>query len=338
MLVLSDQDVTQLLLDLNQNESRRLLGSLSSALAEFSTQSPSKPSIYQPLRAAITTGDNHTTLFMPVSNTTSTGIKIVTAAGRTAEISGVINVFTPEGRLTGLLSAVEITAFRTALATMTVLVRCPKIVKSHVCIFGAGKQSEWHARLALSLFPGEIKSVTFVNRRAKRFENLKGIQQSFPQVTVNFLSNEGNDSYQKELASLLASSGVIFCCTPATEPLFPYGYVATNPDGPRFFSLIGSYRPQMQEVDAQTVLSGNGKILVDSKEACLAESGELINAKVKPDQLIEVGDLFNSNQDPPSGCNIVFKCVGMGIMDLTTANAVLQMAAEKGIGREVAKF
>lgn len=348
MLVLSEQDVSQLLLHLNQDECNRLLKSLSSALVRFSAQSSSgsqsEAIIHQPLRSTITTKEKHTSLFMPVSNTTSTGIKIVTLSGSTGEIRGVINVFTPEGRLAGLLSAAEITAFRTALATMTLLLRCPSIHKGHICIFGAGKQAEWHARLALLLFPEEITTVTFVNRRAGRFERLVSIRQSHPQIKINFLAKEGNDKYHTELESYLALSDVVFCCTPSTEPLFPSNYLTTGSHRSAFISLIGSYKPHMQEVDSKTLLSGEeGKVYVDSKEACLAEAGELIMAKVDEEQLVELGELFEpernqSSINPPVGRNVVFKCVGMGIMDLTVANTLLEMAAEKGLGLEVAGF
>jgi ornithine cyclodeaminase len=59
--------------------------------------------------------------------------------------------------------------------------------------------------------------------------------------------------------------------------------------------------------------------------------------------LVEIGHLFTSDKEelsqyPPSGYNIVFKCVGMGIMDLTVSNALLQMAIEKGLGLDVANL
>ena len=348
MRVLSEQHISQLLVHLERKECKNLLETLSSALSQFSAQNQpryiSQATIHQPLRSVITTKSNNTSLFMPVSNTASTGIKIVTASGLTGDINGVINVFTPEGRLTGLLGAVELTAFRTALVTMTLLWRCHKILKRHICIFGAGQQAEWHARLILLLFPDTVASVTFVNRSAARFRKLEGIRSGNPHVTINFLSKEGNANYDTELVSYLAQSDVIICCTPATEPLFRYESVSNPSAISRFFSLIGSYRPDMREVDTQTLLSGEDEnIFVDSKEACLAEAGELIEAKVGADQLVEIGHLFTSGKEglsqyPPSGYNIVFKCVGMGIMDLTVSNALLQMAIEKGLGLEVANL
>jgi ornithine cyclodeaminase/alanine dehydrogenase-like protein (mu-crystallin family) len=349
MLLLGEEDVSQLLLSLSQDECKQLMRTLSSALADFSTQSSSKSLssqsenlIHQPLRSNIMTKHRHRSLFMPVSDTNSTGIKIVTISGRTGDIVGVINLFTPEGRLIGVLSATEITAFRTALVTMTLLSCCSNIPRRHLCIFGAGRQALWHARLALLLFPSSIKTITFVNRHAGRFENLV-LPQDLPQVAVNFVAKEGNPAYDTQLRSHLSASDVVFCTTPSTQPLFPHEYLEEQPSQPRFISLIGSYQPHMQEIDSATLLSGGGRIYVDSKEACLAEAGELIMAGVKEEQLIELGELFQPDQkDSRAGlseeAHVVFKCVGMALMDLTVAKSLQDMATKKGLGIDIPSF
>jgi ornithine cyclodeaminase/alanine dehydrogenase-like protein (mu-crystallin family) len=201
------------------------------------------------------------------------------------------------------------------------------------------------------LFPQEVKKVTFVNRGRKRLEQINNgllaeLRQRYPGLRTEILAQEGTPDYAEKLQSELASSDVIFCCTPSTEPLFPYSYL--EPKGneqwkQRFISLIGSYKPHMQEVDTQTILSGGGKIFVDSKEACLEESGELIRAKVSEDQLIEIGQLFtpsygSTSVSIPDRSNMIFKCVGMGIMDLVIANTLLDIAKELNIGVEMDGF
>ena len=346
MLLLSENNVLQLLQNLNQNECMEIIRSFSSALADFSTQSASfrpERTIYQPLRSYITTKDNNRSLFMPVSNTTNTGIKIITRSGRTGSLTGVINVFTPEGQLTGLLSAAEVTGFRTSVATLSLLSRCCNIPKRHICVFGAGKQAEWHTRLILLLYPSVVETVTFINRASGRLQRLLAdLQPVLSSVNIKFLVKDGNAEFEPQLRSRLAESDIIFCCTPSTSPLFPHEYLSgTQPAKSRFISLIGSHKPSMQEIDAHTLLSGGGDIYVDSKTACLAEAGELIMAKVNEQQLVEIGKLFASNQKIISsevGQNVVFKCVGMGLMDLVVAKTLLDMAAERGLGTIVDDF
>ncbi|KAF7163746.1 hypothetical protein CNMCM5623_008504 [Aspergillus felis] len=357
MHILSEPDVSRILRHLTPEQCHILLDALSEALVTVSSET-TKPEperlVHQPLRTTITTKDQNLSLFMPVSNTTSTGIKIVTASQREG-IIGVINIFSPEGRLLGLLSAAEVTAFRTALATMTLFTRCTSIAKTHILIFGSGRQAEWHARLALLLVPRLVRRITFINRGRRRLEEMERdviaeLRDSYPDIVFATLTREGTDEaeYEVRLRAEVASCDVIFSCTPSTEPNFPYGYLSststtTSAPKQRFISLIGSYKPHMCEVDTETILSGGGKIYVDSREACLEESGELIKAQVRGEQLTEIGELFGrlGKSEPivvPEGCNVVFKCVGMGIMDLVIGKKLLDIGVEKGLGMNVDGF
>ncbi|KKA20927.1 Proline utilization protein PrnX [Rasamsonia emersonii CBS 393.64] len=338
MLLLPEKELAHLLRRLTTEQCQQLLHALSDALGTFSAQtvSAAEKLIHQPLRSHIVTRDGDTALFMPVSDTSTTGIKIVAIPAQGGGVQGVINVLSPQGKLMGVLSAAEVTAFRTALATMTLFTRCVSLPKRHILIFGSGRQAEWHARLALLLVPDEIETITFVNRGRKRLEKIEHevlpeLRQRYPKITMRVLAKEDTPDYDTHLRSLLASSDVLFCCTPSTEPLFPYVYLQTT-GRQRFISLIGSYKPHMQEVDTETLLSGGGRVYVDSKEACLEESGELIRAGVREEQLVEIGELFAGGKTvtvtPSPGENVVFKCVGMGIMDLVVAKTLLSMAVQ----------
>jgi ornithine cyclodeaminase/alanine dehydrogenase-like protein (mu-crystallin family) len=341
--------VSQILHHLTRKQCHSFIDAMIEALVSVSSDSINSPSerfIHQPLRTTFITKENNLSLFMPFSNTAKTGIKIVTVA-RTGGIWGAINIFSSDGRLLGLLNAAEITAFRTALATMTLFVRCSSLKKENIVIMGSGKQAEWHARLALQLVPEQVRKITFINRGSRRLHEMERevitpLRCAYPNIIMTSFAKEDNPEYGDRLRSEIAASNVIFSCTPATEPNFPYSYLQQSPRQ-RFISLIGSYKPHMQEIDSETLLSGDGKIYVDSKEACLEESGELIQANVAEDQLIEIGELYhgygNSEavQVPDCG-NIIFKCVGMGIMDLAVALKILNIAHEQGLGMEVDGF
>ncbi|KAJ6049675.1 hypothetical protein N7444_006391 [Penicillium canescens] len=351
MHILSEPDVAHIFRSLTQSQCQTFISTLSNALVSITReQNPETPAsdrlIHQPLRTVFATKANNTCIFMPVSDTETTGIKVVTVSE--TGIQGVINVFNPEGRLQGLLAAAEVTAFRTALATMTLFVRCTTIRKDNVVVFGCGRQAEWHARLALLLYPEQIRCVTFVNRGRGRLEEYKRdvvdeLRQRYPSVLFNTLAKEGVDGYEERLGELLGAADVIFSCTPAVQPNFRFEVLEARPKQ-RFISLIGSYKPHMREVDARTLLSG-GKVYVDSKAACLEEAGELIEAEVGEEQLVEMGDLLGARTgvmeetvDVPAGCNVVYKCVGMGLMDLVVGKKVLDVGAEMGLGTHVAGF
>lgn len=256
------------------------------------------------------------------------------------------------------MSAAEITAFRTALASMIPFTRfCSSAQqqtkkRSRVLIFGSGKQAEWHARLALLTIssPTDIEGMTFVNRSQRRLEEsisstlVPDLRARYPHLEISAYSREeyqgkGEEEYKTRLRADLALSDAIFCCTPSTEPLFTYDDLTPSPKR-RYISLIGSYKPHMQEIDSRTLLSGaNGTIYVDSVDACMEEAGELIMAKVEERRLIELGELHSSTASILEGeGNVVFKCVGMGIMDLVIARSLLEMAREQGLGTVVEGF
>ncbi|RAL17321.1 putative proline utilization protein PrnX [Aspergillus homomorphus CBS 101889] len=350
MRILAEPDISQILRELTQSQCHDFLKALCDSLTSVFNQSTvpeEERLIHQPLRSTILTKEQNLSLFMPVSNTASTGIKIVTAS-QSHGIIGVINIFSPEGSLQGLLSAAEITAFRTALTIMSLLVRCQSLRKENVIIFGSGRQAEWHARLVLLLFPGQVRSITILNRGRARLvelekEVLGELRAAHPHVTITTIAKDDADPnvYEEKLRAALQTCDVLFSCTPATQPNFPASYL--QPFRQRFISLIGSYKPHMREIDTETLLSGGGKVYVDLKEACLEESGELILAEMTEDQLVEVGELYGElgserPVDVAEGCNVVFKCVGMGIMDLVIGNKLLDVGRERGIGMTVDGF
>ncbi|KAI5927605.1 proline utilization protein PrnX [Camillea tinctor] len=347
MLILRDREIQALLGDLSASQCRQLLDALSQTLADYSASSSSPnatPLVHQPMRQVFTTAPGHTSLFMPASNTRTTGIKIVTLPGHGGAPRGAINVFSPEGELTGLLNAEEITAFRTALASMIPFVRVAA-PKTNIVVFGAGKQAEWHVRLALLL--GQVQRVTVVNRSPGSLDRLGARLRercAAAGVEVRLLAKEGTapEEYETKLREALRGSDAVMCCTPSTEPLFPAAYLAAEKKR-RYISLIGSYKPSMHEVDSETLLSGAGGVVyVDSREAVLEEAGEVIKAKVPSDHLVEVGEVLGANgQFDAVGSeegNVVFKCVGMGIMDVVVAAGLLDIAKEKGVGMTVEDF
>jgi ornithine cyclodeaminase len=350
MHVLSEPDVSKIFRGLTQEQCHSFITALGEALISISKESKptfpaSEKQIHQPLRTVFTTNANNSCIFMPISDTVSTGIKVVTVAS--AGIQGVINIFNPEGRLQGLLAAAEVTAFRTALATMTLLVRVTTIRKDHILVLGSGRQAEWHARLALLLYPEQIRRVSFVNRGAKRLAEMERevvaeLRGLYPSVEFVTLAKEGVDGYEEKLGDEIAKADVIFSCTPSLEPNFRFADLQ-RVQKQRFISLIGSYKPHMHEIDTNTLLSG-GKVYVDSKDACLEEAGELITAGLGVDDLIEMGDLLGAKGivedaiDVPAGCNVVYKCVGMGLMDLVVGKKVLDVGGEMGLGTHVDGF
>lgn len=350
MHILSEPVVSGIFRRLTQKQCHQFIDVLGKGLVAHSAESkPSVPDseklIHQPLRTVFATKESDACIFMPVSDTTSTAIKCVTVSQ--AGIQGTINVFSPDGRLQGLLAAAEVTAFRTALASMTLFARCSSLRKENVVVMGSGRQAEWHARLALLLCPEQIRRITFINRGRKRLEEMEAdvfadLRKRYPNLTLESFAKEGSPDYDQRLAQELRASDVIFSCTPSIQPNFAFSALQAEPKQ-RFISLIGSYKPHMHEIDTETLLSGGGKVYVDTKDACLEEAGELITAKMTKEDLIEMGDLLATlGPDEaikiPEGENVIYKCVGMGLMDLVVGKTLLDIGKEENVGVHVDGF
>lgn len=348
MRLLTGAEISTLLRKLTPQDAKRLCESLSSGLSSYSLEkdgSNRAKLIHQPLRTVFQTRNNDTTLVMPISDTSTTAVKVAMVP-QEGDINGAITVYSPVGELKGVLNAAEITAFRTALATMTILTKWNTPSNAKAVVFGAGKQAEWNIRLTLLLVPG-VRRIAIFNRgstRLQRFEEnvLSALRQAYPNVQFEAHAQKGSSQYQEIVAQRLANADIISCCTPSVAPLFAAKELQIESRSHRFLSLIGSYKPEMQEVDTETIRLG-GKILVDSKESCLEEAGELIRAGLQPKDLVEVGELFSGSKEAmelleTAAPLTIFKCVGLGIMDLVISKALLDMAEEMNTGTVLEGF
>ncbi|KAI9814637.1 MAG: hypothetical protein M1827_003193 [Pycnora praestabilis] len=342
-----------------------------------STTSSSSP------RTSISTSTSNLSI-SPTSRSSST-----TAISTPAPSIASSQSTTPRGSLTlldssgsplGLVNAEELTAFRTALAATLLFTRRKHV--STLTVFGAGKQAYWHIRLCLLLRGPEIKRVNIINRTFARAQPL--LKEFYSEAEHDWrastkfsvLSTEYGE-YARLLKEEVRKADVIFCCTPSLTPLFPAEFL-TSSEGRkkgRLVSAIGSYKPHMCELhpdilrQAVAPAHGNhhhkharqeGVIVVDSLESCMKEAGEVIQAGLGPEQLVEMGELLmlkkqamqaienggggdkdcagNSLREWLAKGNVIYKSVGMGLMDLVVGGDLVALASEKGVGTRIDNF
>jgi ornithine cyclodeaminase/alanine dehydrogenase-like protein (mu-crystallin family) len=284
-----------------------------------------------------------------------------------------LTLLAPSGEPYAFLAAEELTAFRTALAA-TIIFRQREKVHS-VTVFGAGKQAYWHIRLALILRGADIHHIDIVNRGFARAQDLlQEIHTSSDWIELRAINSKLRFSvvsvefgeYNRILKEHVRGADVIFLCTPSQTPLFPAEFL-TRPDGRRkgrYISAIGSYRPHMVEIHPDILRQAvaleqhhhhhkhaekGGVVVVDSLEACLREAGEVRQAGLAPEQLVEVGELCMvkkaSMQEIAMGGegekglkrwieagNVIYKSVGLGLMDICVGEDLVSLAKEKKVG------
>jgi len=102
---------------------------------------------------------------------------------------------------------------------------------------------------------------------------------------------------------------------------------------------VGSYTLDMQEVDAETV--GRSRVFVDSRDAALAEAGDLAAAeragRTHRDEWTELGEVAAGRRPGrlDDGEVTFWKSVGVAVQDVKAAAAALERARQLGLGQEV---
>ncbi|KAF3053877.1 hypothetical protein E8E11_011521 [Didymella keratinophila] len=360
LTVLSDNDVKSILSSLSKDDVTKVADNFLQSLLQYSCHNESK---YQPERAVIKREDQ-SSLFMPATTPAHIGVKIVgispaktPAPGEKPKpgLQATLTICDADGKAVGVLNAAEITAFRTALGSM-LLYRLRKSTEK-IVVFGAGAQARWHIRLALILRGDEIKNITIVNRgRARTEELVTSLKETGVPSHVSLKMFDDGDS----LEQAVVGADVIFCGVPSTEPLFPAAWLTSEraKTKPRYIAAIGSYRLDMQEIDPELLKSvanskgvfkelvWRGKVAVDSAEGCSAEAGELDRAEIRKDGMLEVGRIQElRGGEQPEGLAewlesgfVIYKSVGVGIMDIAIGSKLLELAKEKGRGVHLNDF
>ncbi|KAI9490225.1 hypothetical protein BDB00DRAFT_769242 [Zychaea mexicana] len=280
-----------------------------------------------PQRIAVTT-DMHKVLFMPSRLNTTTSIKVVSvplgdSKGGLPGTTLVLDEAT--GGLQTVMNAAALTAVRTAAGSALATQYYAKEDAKSLVVLGAGAQGRAHIDMVVAVRPS-IQNVTIWNRGQERRDQLvREIQAAYPNLTVK---GAGNDA---ELEPAARDADIVCTCTNATQPILRGEWLKEDVH----LNCVGSYRLDMHEIDAQCVKQTD-KILVDSVEACTAESGELV-ASSTPEKWTELGKIVIENQDAKadSAKRTLFKSVGISVQDSAIAGLMAKRAADANLGSVV---
>ncbi|OSC98628.1 NAD-P-binding protein, partial [Trametes coccinea BRFM310] len=349
LLVLSAADVAKVTATFSPDELVSLMANVFSKLSERRRE------IIQPHRVSVGM-QHHTSLFMPCRMcSTGTTMKVVSVpmsdAPKEVKEKGLpaTTIVMDEqcGRVKAVVNARRLTALRNAAGSLlSARIILPEdAAPRHLLAIGAGAQIQAHLALFLTAYPS-IETCTIFNRsRNARLETLRELLQStFPAVklTTGLLPCATHSKEtEAEFHEAVQRANIIITATSSTRPLFPSKLVQSG----THLCLIGSYKPEMHEIDTDLVKRA-GIVIVDQKSACLQEAGELIDAEMAEGDLVELGELFDYNakertwlpREGPiediqtAGDVTIFKSVGVGVQDAAIACAVVERAVKEKIG------
>jgi ornithine cyclodeaminase/alanine dehydrogenase-like protein (mu-crystallin family) len=273
-------------------------------------------SYVMPQRMILPQGE-HTVLVMPCFSEDVFGVKIVTMKrelGRGHRVlkanytlydgkSGVALLFTEADALTDLRTA----------ATSAVATRALANPRAGVLgIFGTGRQAKAHLTVLCQLFPfrevlvcgsSPERSGAFVKAHAATFSvSLKAVDE----------------------LTCAREAEVLCTCTTSTTPVFDGRYLRAG----CHINAVGSFRPDMREVDDETVQ--RARVVVDTYEGSPVEAGDLLipqqNRVIGMDHV--VADLHETLAEKrvvrrDAQDITLFKSVGCALEDLAAARLLL---------------
>ncbi|KAI0665601.1 NAD-P-binding protein [Trametes maxima] len=354
LLVLSAADVAKVTAKFTPDELVALMAGVFSRLSERHRE------IYQPHRTAVPM-EHHTSLIMPSRITTvGTTVKVVSVpsadAPKDVKDKGLpaTTIVLDErlGSVKAVVNARRLTALRNAAGSLlSTRVAFPDdTAPRKILAIGAGAQIQAHLALFLTAYPSIDSCAIFNRSRNARLESLHELlDTTFPsvRVTTGVLPKAHSKDGEAEFYDAVRQANIIITATSSTRPLFPSKAVQKG----THLCLIGSYKPEMHEIDTDLVKRA-GVVIVDQKAACLQEAGELIEAELSDADLVELGELFDYRAKDLSwipregpieeiqtaGDVTIFKSVGVGVQDVAIACAVVERALREKIGVLIDEF
>ena len=295
VLTLSETDVAKVL------TYDRLIPAMEKALAGFSAGR-----VIQPVRNMLTIEESKRFLgIMPAVTENAMGAKLVCFYPKNAGTGvpthlAMIMLFEPEtGRPLAFLDGRLITEMRTAAVSAAVtkhLARDGRVL----ALLGSGVQAKAHLQALRHVRQfDDVRVWSRTPERARRFAELHGARAM-------------------DLEPAVRGADVIVTATNSLEPFLKGAWLKEG----AHVNAVGSPRPTWRELDDAAM---HNLLIVDSREAVLRESGDVILSKVPI--FAEAGEIFAGLKIAQRSATTVFKSVGIAVEDIAAARLVYDAVA-----------
>jgi alanine dehydrogenase len=276
------------------------------------------------------------TLVMPgyLSDSESLAVKVVSVHDRNAErnlprINAIVVVIDPAtGQAVAAMDGGYLTALRTGAASGAATDLLARQDAEVAAVIGAGAQARTQALAVAAVRP--VKRIWIYSRRREQVDEM--IAEIRPQLgpSIELLAADSPSQAVREAL-------VVCAATTSSIPVFDGAELRPG----AHVNGVGSYRPEMQEVDCATLRRAS-KLVVDSREAAMAEAGDLIVAigrgEIRPSDIYaEIGEVAAGLKPGRQDDHEItyFKSVGNAAQDVAVAQAVYQRALQEDIGVEI---
>jgi len=280
----------------------QLIAMMETALAGFSLGR-----VLQPVRNMLTIEEGKRYLgIMPAVAEDAMGVKLVSfypgnaGTGVPTHLAMVL-LFRPDtGEPLAVMDGRLITEMRTAAVSAAATKRLAAPDSRVLALLGSGVQARAHLH-ALS--------------QVRRFEEVR-VWSRTPEHAERFAEQHNLKAMPVE--STVRGADVIVTATNALQPILKGAWLKPG----AHVNAVGSPRPDWRELDDMAMAN---TLVVDSREAVLKESGDVILSKAAI--YAEIGEILAGIKEAPVSATTVFKSVGIAIEDIATAKLVYDAAA-----------
>lgn len=281
---------------------KSLIATMETALIAFSFGR-----VIQPVRNVLTIEEDKRYLgIMPAVADDAMGLKLVcfypgNAGTSVPTHTAMILLFRPEtGEPLAVLDGRLITEMRTAAVSAAVTNRLAAPESQVLALLGSGVQAKAHLEAIR-----EVRPIREVRVWSQTFEHAKAFANA-------------NGATATDAESAVRGADIVVAATNAREPVLKGAWLKHG----AHVNTVGSPRPTWREVDDETMAN---TVIVDSREAVLKESGDVILSKAEI--FAEAGEILGGTKAAPVGQTTIFKSVGIAIEDLAAAQFVFNRAS-----------
>jgi thiomorpholine-carboxylate dehydrogenase len=294
-----DEEAVRAVLDWDQ-----LIAEMETALTALS-----RGRVIQPMRTMITIEEDKRYLgIMPAVAEAAMGLKLVSFypgnAGTAVptHLAMILLFRTDTGEPLAVMDGRLITEMRTAAVSAAVTRRLAAPDSRVLALMGSGVQAEAHLE-ALS--------------RVRHFDEVR-VWSRTPAHAERFA--RAHNARTMDAESTVRGADVVVTATNAREPIVKGAWLKRG----AHVNAVGSPRPTWRELDDDAMAS---VLVVDSREAVLKESGDVILSKSPI--YAEAGEIFDGSKQAPVSETTVFKSVGLAVEDIAAARLVYEAARER---------
>lgn len=288
-----------------------------------------------PLRTTIQAPNhNGVFLFMPsyVEELDAAGLKVVNIFPKNVKEdlptapAQVLLIDGKTGIVTAILDGTYVTQLRTGASSGAAFdLLAIKNAKIGALIGTGGQAAEQLEAMMAARELDEIRVFSLNQDRRQAFVNK--MQEKLKNYNTKIVEATSSDD-------AIENADIIVTVTSSTKPVFD----GTKVKKGATISCVGAYQHHMQEMDP-AILPRASKIYFDSEEAVLSEAGDILipleqGIITKEDFTGDIGDVLlgkvvgRENDEEI----IVYKNVGIGVLDLMTARAIYLKAVEAEVG------